>query len=135
MLNIKSIKPLANYLVVTKETYKDEDFDGIIQDKLTGSVKEYQKVIAVGPMVRVIQVGDLVSINPRRYAVTKYRPDSVKDNIEGMQKVVGYNIPEITINHEKFILITDQDVEFVIDEYEEEKSSNLILPKQQIIMP
>jgi co-chaperonin GroES (HSP10) len=135
MLNIKSIKPLANYLVVTKETYKDEDFDGIIQDKLTGSVKEYQKVIAVGPMVRVIQVGDLVSINPRRYAVTKYRPDSVKDNIEGMQKVVGYNIPEITINHEKFILITDQDVEFVIDEYEEEKPSNLILPKQQIIMP
>lgn len=135
MLNIKSIKPLANYLVVTKETYKDEDFDGIIQDKLTGSVKEYQKVIAVGPMVRVIQVGDLVSINPRRYAVTKYRPDSVKDNIEGMQKVVGYNIPEITINHEKFILITDQDVEFVIDEYEEENPSNLILPKQQIIMP
>lgn len=135
MLNIKSIKPLANYLVVTKETYKDDDFDGIIQDKLTGSVKEYQKVIAVGPMVRVIQVGDLVSINPRRYAVTKYRPDSVKDNIEGMQKVVGYNIPEITINHEKFILITDQDVEFVIDEYEEEKPSNLILPKQQIIMP
>lgn len=135
MLNIKSIKPLANYLVVTKETYKDEDFDGIIQDKLTGSVKEYQKVVAIGPMVRVIQVGDLVSINPRRYAVTKYRPDSVKDNIEGMQKVVGYNIPEITINHEKFMLITDQDVEFVIEEYEEEKPSNLILPKQQIIMP
>lgn len=135
MINIKSVKPLANYLVVTKETYKDEDFDGLIQDKLTGSVKEYQKVIAIGPMVRSIQVGDLVSINPKRYAVTKYKPDSIKDNIEGMQKVVGYNIPELTIDHQKYMLITDQDVEFVIEEYEEEKPSNLILPKQKIITP
>ena len=29
MLNIKAVRPLANYMIVTKELYKDEDFDGI----------------------------------------------------------------------------------------------------------
>lgn len=135
MLKIKKIKPLANYMLVTKEVYTEKDFAGSIQEKTSGTVKEYQKVVAVGPMVRSIQVGDLVSINPKRYAVTKYESNSIKNNIENMQKVVGYNIPEVTMDGQKYMLITDSDVEFVIEEFEEDKPSNLILSKQQIITP
>lgn len=135
MMNLKKIRPLANYLLVTKEVYTEKDFEGSIQEKTSGTVKEYQKVIAVGPMVRSVQVGDLVSINPKRYAVTKYEPNSIKNNIEGMQKVVGYNIPEVTMDGQKYMLITDQDLEFVIEEFEESKPTGIILPKQTIITP
>lgn len=134
MINIKKIRLLANYVLVTKDVYTAEDFSGVIE-KTEGSVKEYQKVIAIGPMVRSLQVNDLVSINPKRYAVTKYESGSIKNNIEGMQKVVGYKIPEVTMDGKKYMLITDQDVEFVIEEYEEDKPSGIILPKQTIITP
>ena len=39
--------------------------------KTVGSVKEYQKVIAVCSMVRDIKVGDLVAINPSKYIKKK----------------------------------------------------------------
>ena len=134
MLRIKKIRPMANYILVTKDVYTPEDFAGVIE-KAQGSVKEYQKVIAIGPMVRTIQVGDLVSINPKRYAVTKYESGSIKNDIEGMKKVVGFNIPEVTMDGQKYMLITDQDIGFVIEEYEEDKPSGIILPKQTIIKP
>ena len=133
MLNIKKIRLTANYILTTKDTYKGESDGGVIIP--AGTLKEYQKVVEVGPMVRTVQVGDLVSINPKRYAVTKYASNDLKGDIEHMQKIIKYNIPEIEINHEKHLLITDQDIEFIIEEYEEEKPSNIIIPKQEIILP
>ena len=135
MINIKRIRPLANYLLVTKEVYSAKDFNGVFQEKVDGSLKEYQRVIAVGPMVRSVQVGDLVSINPKRYAVRKYKSNSIKNDIEEMQEVIGYNIPEVTMDHQKYMLITDQDLEFVIEDFEEDKPSGIIMPKKEIIKP
>ena len=135
MINIKRIRPLANYLLVTKEVYSAKDFNGVFQEKVDGSLKEYQRVIAVGPMVRSVQVGDLVSINPKRYAVRKYKSNSIKNDIEEMQEVIGYNIPEVTMDHQKYMLITDQDLEFVIEDFEEDKHSGIMMPKQEIIKP
>lgn len=135
MINIKRIRPLANYLLVTKEVYSAKDFNGGLQEKVDGSLKEYQRVIAVGPMVRSVQIGDLVSINPKRYAVRKYKSNSIKNDIEEMQEVIGYNIPEVTMDHQKYMLITDQDLEFVIEDFEEDKPSGIIMPKQEIIKP
>ena len=133
MLNIKKVKLTANYILTTKDTYDGEPNGGVIIPK--GTLKEYHRVVEVGPMVRTVQVGYLVSINPKRYAVTKYRENDIKGDIEHMQKVVSYNIPEIEINHEEHLLITDQDIEFIIEDYEEEKPSGIIIPEQKIIMP
>lgn len=133
MLNIIKVKLLANYVLTTKNTYNGEPDGGVIIPK--GTLKEHQKVVEVGPMVRNVKVGDLVSINPKRYAVTKYRDNDIKGDIEHMQKVVSYNIPEIEINHEKHLLITDQDIEFIIEEYEDEKPNGIVIPEQKIIMP
>jgi hypothetical protein len=71
MINIKKIELTANYVLTTKDIYTEEDGSGII--KLSGTLKEYQTVVAVGPMVRTIKVGDFVCINPKRYAVTRYK--------------------------------------------------------------
>jgi hypothetical protein len=133
MLNIKKVKLTANYVLTTKDTYTGEADGGVIIPR--GTLKEYQTVVEIGPMVRTVKVGDMVSINPKRYAVTRYDKNDIKGNIEHMQKIVSYNIPEIEIDHKKHLLITDQDIEFVIEEYEEEKPNNIIIPKQEIILP
>lgn len=132
MLNIKKIRPMANYMLVTKEEYDGKTAEnGIIIPK--GNLKEYQKVISVGPMVRSIQVGDLVCVNPKRYAVYKYKGDSLKGDMEHMQKVVSYNFNVVKMDGIDYLLITDQDVDFVIEEYEEVQDSSLILPRKKII--
>ena len=119
-------------MLVTKEEYDGETAEnGVIIPK--GNLKEYQKVISVGPMVRSIQVGDLVCVNPKRYAVYKYKGDSLKGDMEHMQKVVSYNFNVVKMDGVDYLLITDQDVDFVIEEYEEVQGSNLILPRTKII--
>ena len=137
MLNIKKIKPMANFLVTTKEEYNDEDIKkGEVIVKVKGTLKEYQKVVAIGPMVRGIQVGDIVSINPKRYAKYKHNPGSLKDGVITDNPVVAYNFNVIELDHVPHLLLTDQDIDFVIEEWEDEKlpANNIIIPEKKIIV-
>lgn len=128
---------MANYLVTTKEEYTEKDVrKGGLVIHMRGSLKEYQKVIAIGPMVRGIQVGDLVCINPRRYAKYKHQPGSLKDGVVTDNPVISYNFNVIELDHVPCLLITDQDIDFVIEESEEEevKESPIIVPERKIIV-
>lgn len=137
MLNIIKIRPMANYLVTTKDEYTEDDVKrGELLIKTVGSLKEYQKVVAVGPMVRGIQVGDLVCINPKRYAQYKHKPGSLKDGVITDNPVVSYNFNVIELDHVSHLLLTDQDIDFVIEEWNDEKEpekSNIIIPERKII--
>lgn len=129
-MNIKKIRLQANYILTTKNEYDGKTAeDGVIIP--AGTLKEYQTVVAVGPMVRNIKEGDIVWVNPKRYAVTKYAPSSLKADIEQMQKIVKYNFNVIEIDHKKHLLLVDQDIDFVVEEYEE--SPNIIVPETKII--
>ena len=137
MLNIKKIRPMANYLVTTKEEYTEDDVKkGGLITKMIGSLKEYQKVVAIGPMVRGIQVGDIVCINPKRYAKYKHQPGSLKDGVITDNPVVAYNFNVIELDHIPHLLLTDQDIDFIIEESEEEevKEAPIIVPKKKIIV-
>lgn len=135
IINIKSIRPMANYIVTTKDEYTaaDNSRNGLIT-KLEGSLKEYQKVVAIGPMVRGIQVGDIVCINPRRYAKYKHQPGSLKDGVITDNPVISYNFNVIELDHVSHLLLTDQDVDFVIEDYEEETPSPIVVPEKKIIV-
>lgn len=138
MLNIIKIRPMANYLVTTKDEYTEDDVKkGGLMIKTVGSLKEYQKVVAVGPMVRGIQVGDLVCINPKRYAQYKHKPGSLKDGVITDNPIVSYNFNVIELDHISHLLLTDQDIDFVIEEWNDEKEpekSNIIIPERKIIV-
>lgn len=128
---------MANYLVTTKEEYTEDDVKkGGLITKIIGSLKEYQKVVAIGPMVRGIQVGDLVCINPKRYAKYKHQPGSLKDGVITDNPVVAYNFNVIELNHVSHLLLTDQDIDFIIEESEEEevKENPIIVPERKIIV-
>ena len=128
---------MANYLVTTKEVYKENKVINGVLTPTMGNLKEYQKVVAVGPVVRGINVGDLVSVNPRRYAVMKYKEGSLKDGIISENPVKHYNFNVIELDHVQHLLLTDQDIDFVIEEFEEEKDEatpKVIVPKTNIIV-
>lgn len=142
MLNIKKIRPMFNQVVCTMNEYTEEELkQGSIIDikKIRNSIKEYQKVVAVGPVVRNIQVGDLVMINPRRYAKPEYKEGSLKDGVISHNQVMKYAFPTIELNGVPHLLLSDQDIDFVIEEYIEEtpeentKKSDLYIPKKEII--
>lgn len=137
---IKKIKPLFTAVVTTMDRYTVDDFDGKLVTNIhqdVGSVKEHQKVLAVGDLVRNIAVGDIVKINPKRYEKHKYKEDSAKVDLLG-QQTVGYDIPIVEIDGKDRMFLQQQDIEYVVEEWEEEEKtadSPIIHPNNSIIIP
>ena len=135
---IKAIKPMFTAVVTTMDKYTADDFKGKLitnLNEVNGAVKEYQTVVAVGTQVRDIAVGDIVKINPMRYAVRKYAEDSVKKDLLG-QKIEGFNFPEVELNGIPHLYLQQNDIEYVVTEWEDEKpESSIIHPDKSIIIP
>ena len=122
-MNIKKVTPLFTSLVTTMDKYVDEVFigDSEILDttKSTASLKEYQTVVAIGSAVRSVKVGDLVCINPKRFEIKKQVKNSLREDMEEYSNaVVGYNFNVILLNNVEHLLISENDIDFIIDEYE-----------------
>lgn len=128
MLKIKKIKPLFNSLVTTMEMYSEDTIVGGVITKSSGGLKEYQKVIAVGDSIRNIQVGDLVCINPSRFAVKKYDANSIQNDL-GNNKTITYNFNVIEIDEQQCLLLQDRDIDFVVSEFEE--TQDLIIKPEE----
>lgn len=125
MLKIKKIKPLFNKILTTMDLYDNPvTEDGIIDgSKEDGGIREYQTVIAVGPMVKCVKPGDLVVINPTRYQVVKHKEGSLKDGVITDNPVIGYNFPILVVDDRPCLYLYDSDVDFVIKEWEESVGS------------
>ena len=101
MLNIKKIRPLFTKIVTTLDRYEeDQTTKGglVVAKKQAGSVKEYQRIVAVGSNSAGLKVGDIVMINPARYAVMKHKQGSLKDGVIEDNPVLGYNLPIIELD-------------------------------------
>ena len=117
MLKITKIKPMFNTVVTTANKYDDDYRTGgiIKKKKKKGSLKEYQTVVAVGSMVRGIEVGDKVMIDPTRYAVMRHKEGSLKDGVITDNPVVGYNFKTVTINDVQHLMLVDSDIRYVFE--------------------
>lgn len=134
MLKINKIKPMFNRILVTADKYQQDVKQGGIVVITAGSLKEYQRVISVGSTVRDIKEGDMVLINPTRYAVKKHNEGSLKNGVVTDNPVVSYNFNLVEVNGQVCILLYDQDVDYVIEDFEEvkdESPSSLILPEDK----
>lgn len=128
-MKINKIKPLFNRILVTADKYEDDIIENGIIRTTKGTLKEYQKVLAVGSTVRDIKEGDLVLINPIRYAVKKHREGSLKDGVITDNPVVSYNFNLVEVSNKVNILLYDSDIDYIIEDYEEDKPSMIIKPK------
>lgn len=115
---IKKIRPLFNQILTTAERYTEDQNIGVLINKTAGSYKDFQKVVAVGGSVREIKVGDIVSINPTKYMRKKYNDNSLREDFID-NPVIEVNIPTVPMEDEEYFLIYDNDVSFVVEDYEE----------------
>lgn len=125
MKKLISIKPMFNKIVTTMDFYENDIVvNGVIDtDKTKGSLKEYQTVVAVGSSVRDIKVGDVVAINPTRYAVMQHKDGSMKNGIIQDNMRVGYKFHTVNLNGKEHLMLYDQDIDFVVTEYEDIEDS------------
>jgi co-chaperonin GroES (HSP10) len=136
---LKKIKPMFNRIITTMDSYEKDQVTGGMYDprKQKGTMKEYQTVISVGDTVRGIKEGDVVCINPTRYAVMKHNDKSMHNGVIGDNLVVGYKFNTITIDGKECLMIYDQDIDFVVvesEDVEDEAAPILIQPEKPRII-
>jgi len=141
-INIKKIRPLFSAVVTTMEKYEEDNVSksGLIVDpsKRKGTLREYQRVVAVGEFVKNIKEGDLVCIDPKDYAVYKYAPNSVKNDI--MQKeITGYNFNTVDIAGVPHLILKDRDITFIVEDFDpvevEEEKGEVKEPSPLVTTP
>ena len=137
MLKIKKIKPLFTSVVTTGNKYEEDMKDNGIIIANKGDLKLYQKVIAVGPVVRGIEEGETVMMSLLRYGKRKYSKDSVQNDMDN-NPIIKWELPWIQIddedgNPQDCLLIADSDVKYVFVGYE--SNDPIILPESpQLIL-
>ena len=136
MLKVKKIKPMFTSLITTMDKYEqDVKIGGLIDTtRQQGGLKEYQKVLAIGSSVRDIKVGDVVCVNPARFAVRKHQAGSLKDGIVTDNPVTTYNFDVVEMDGKQCLLLQDRDIDFIIEEYEEVPDptlSSIIQPEKK----
>ena len=123
-------------LITSMDKYETDRYTsgGIIDPTKTKTgLKEYQTVIAVGGSVREIEVGNLVCINPTRFAVKKHKENSLQDGVISDNVVTSYNFDVVTMNDIQYLLLQDRDVEFIVEDSEE--VPDIEPPVQKVIVP
>lgn len=133
---IKKVKPLFNMLITTCDKY-DSNVKlvgtDLIDSTKSNAIKEYQKVVAVGPLVKGIEVGDIVFINPKRYAIKKHNEGSLKDGIITDNPVVGYNFETIDIDGVTHLVLYDNDIRYVAEVEEFNENPTIVSEKKLLV--
>lgn len=122
MIIVKGMKPLFTNIVTTMNKYVEAQYIPGTQildtSTVSGGIKEYQKVVAVGSSVRDIKVGDIVVIDPTRYAVRKHQEGSLKDGVITDNPITTFNFDVVEMNGTQYLLLQDRDIQYVVNDYE-----------------
>lgn len=121
---------MFNGVVTTMNKYGEEYLKGtsMLDPTKTGTVKEYQTVVAVGPIVKGIEVGDVVYINPKRYAVMQHKEGTMQDNVIKDNPVVGYKFDIVEIDSVPHLYLADNDIKFVAEIEEFDENPSIVVP-------
>ena len=113
-MRIKKIKPTYTTVITTAVKFdKDDKQNGVITAK-KGDLKLYQRVVAVGSMVREFKVGDLVMINAENYAKKKYSATSIQNDMDN-NPTLKYEFNWVTMENENgeledYLMLNDRDI-------------------------
>lgn len=136
MLHIKKIKPLFTNIVTTAERFKEDFTEGGIIVAKKGDLKLWQRVLAVGPMVRDIKEGDLVMVSFENYAVRRYDKNSLQNDLDNnptvRYKLNWVNIDDSKGNPQECLLLNDRDIPYCFEG--EESKEDIIIPEKKVIV-
>ena len=133
---LKKIKPLFNGIITTMNVYEEDQYVGSMIDtsRTRGTMKEYQTVLAVGDAVKSVKEGDIVCINPKRYAVMKHQEGSLRDGVITDNPVIGYKFNTIQIDGKDCLRIFDSDIDFIIQDMSEGPTPAIIVEEKKLII-
>lgn len=127
----RKIKPTTNHIVTTMDKYEEDDSKLVLDVKeLAGVVKDIQKVVAVGPLVRDVKVGDYVRICPDRYIKVKH---TLAEELNEKEMQVSINFPIVDLEDGRYLFLYESDVDYVIEEFAPEKTEKLLYEAPTII--
>ena len=118
-IRINEIKPLFTTIITTLDVYEEDLIENGALKAPQGSLRMYQKVLAVGSSVRDVKVGDTVLLNFGNYIVRKFKENSIKEDMSAQEDEYVYDIPRILIGGKICGKFQDRDVEGVITDFEE----------------
>ena len=72
-IKINEIKPLFTTIITTLDVYEEDLIENGALKAPQGTLRMYQKVLAVGDSVRGVKVGDIVLLNFENYIKRKYK--------------------------------------------------------------
>ena len=135
MLKISELIPRYTDILTTGNKYEEDMYDNGIITAKKGDLKLYQTVLAIGSSIRDIKVGDQIMFSPRDYAVMKYDPNTIKNDMD-MNKVVKWNLPWVMVDDEKgkpqeCLLLKDRDVQFIFKGEEIQGTKNPIITPEK----
>lgn len=130
MLHIRKIKPLFTSIITTGDKFEKDLIENGVLIASKGDLKVWQKVIAVGSMVKEINVGDMVMIDIDHFAFKKYNKNSVQNDMDN-NPVLGYHFNWVTVEEKdgepkECLLLNDRDIQYVFEG--EEKDDVIIKP-------
>lgn len=120
---IKKVRPMFTSVITTATRYKGDQLTesgGLLIDtrKMDGTMNPIQRVIAVGNHVQGVNVGDVVKINFMRYTKSRHVPGKIEDNVQSDNMSAFVEIPFIEINGQQCLHIQNNDIEYVIEDYD-----------------
>ena len=115
---LKSVRPLFTGVITTADQEEVTKSGILMVNRNKSCTSDWQKVIAIGDMVKTIKVGDVVHINPIRYGKSKYKEGSLKDGVISENFQVEFDIPTIELNGKKCLYLQDRDIDMIADDYE-----------------
>jgi hypothetical protein len=113
------IRPRGNEIVITANFVEAPKEKNKIINKEEQMVyfDEFQTVLRVGSVVRDVYMGDVVCVNPKRFAKYQEQKSKVRAAVEGYEKVlVGYEFPIIETAFGNVMLISDTDVRYIVED-------------------
>ena len=137
MLHIKDIKPRYTQVLTTGDKYEEDMKSGGVIVAYKDSLKLYQKVVAVGNMVKDIEPGDTVMLDYSAYEVKRYDKNSLQNDLDN-NKTIRLDLPWVTMDDEEsnpqsYLLMDDRDIKFKCSV--EETNENIIVPdKPKLIL-
>lgn len=135
MKTVRKIKPMGRRIVTTKMLFGDKLRNGLFRPSNNGSIDIIQQVIAVGPHVREINVGDYVCINPKNYIKVKHTLQEELTDKPEME--INVNYPTVELEDGTYLLLWEDDVDYVIEEFGDdiEPETKIMVDGPQIIIP
>lgn len=127
----RKIKPTTNHIVTTMDKYEEDDSKLVLDVKeLAGSVKDIQRVVAIGPLVRDIKVGDYVRICPDRYIKVKH---TLAEELNEKEMQISVNFPIVDLEDGRYLFLYESDVDYIIEEFAPETTEKVLYTPPTII--